>query len=400
MYSAASVVFFTRSLGLSAAQVGLALSVAGVMSFLSAVPSGQLADRFGSRRTTVAFQLGKAALMIVLTLVRSFPALLVVAALLGVTDRGNQVARQALIADVVGPDERVRLQAYSRSAANIGVSVGVALAAPVLATSTRGPFVVLLVGVAACYAAVSQATLRLPDRYRPAGRHTDARPLRPSVGFVALGLVTGFLALHVSILDVALPLWVLHATTAPRSIVSVLLLVNTIMVVALQVRVSRSSDSVRGATRALALSGVVTAAACVVFATARVVNGWLVVAVLVAAAAVLTAGELLQSAAGWGLSFGLSPVHGQGRHLGAFSLGAALQDVLGPGLVAVVALAHPPYGWLALAAALVLAGGVAVPLARRAERDLGGRGDPTTIPAGTTASVAGAGARTEGDEIS
>ena len=43
-----SAVFFTQIVGLSAAQVGLGLSSAGVATFLLAVPLGQLAERFGA----------------------------------------------------------------------------------------------------------------------------------------------------------------------------------------------------------------------------------------------------------------------------------------------------------------------------------------------------------------
>src|SRR3954465_16066479 len=45
-----SAVFFTQVVGLRAAQVGLGLTVAGVVSFLVAYPAGKLTDRFGPKR--------------------------------------------------------------------------------------------------------------------------------------------------------------------------------------------------------------------------------------------------------------------------------------------------------------------------------------------------------------
>src|SRR5262249_11225922 len=44
-----SGVFFTQVVGLSAAQVGLALTVAGVVSFVVPSPAGKLTDRIGPK---------------------------------------------------------------------------------------------------------------------------------------------------------------------------------------------------------------------------------------------------------------------------------------------------------------------------------------------------------------
>ncbi|WP_297621258.1 hypothetical protein [Nocardioides sp.] len=45
-----SAVFFTQIVGLSPAQVGIGLTVAGIVSFFFAVPAGKLADRVGTKR--------------------------------------------------------------------------------------------------------------------------------------------------------------------------------------------------------------------------------------------------------------------------------------------------------------------------------------------------------------
>lgn len=44
-----SAVFFTQIVGLSAAQVGLGLTCAGIAAFLAALPTGKLVDRFGPK---------------------------------------------------------------------------------------------------------------------------------------------------------------------------------------------------------------------------------------------------------------------------------------------------------------------------------------------------------------
>jgi MFS transporter len=390
MYAAASVVYFTRWLGLSAGQVGVALSVAGAMSLLAAVPLGALADRTGARRAVIWLQLAQATLIGCLLFVHSFATLLAVVALLGASDRGNQVARQALVSDLAAPAERVRLQAYIRTVFNVSVSAGVAAAAPVIAAGTRGPFVFLILGVVVCYALVAATTSRLPPTVSGHARTTGPRPGRPGAGLIALGLVSGFLALHVSILEVGVPLWILHETSAPRSLIAVLILVNTVLAALFQVVASRRANSVRGAALTLTVSAAATGGSCVLFAVTHGRGAWIVAAVLLAATALLTAGELLQSAAAWGLAYGLSPDRAMGSHLGAFSMGAALQDVLGPGLVAFVIVYSPPRGWLVLTAAFACCGALVLPLTAWAQR---GRdsGEPGPEPAAASGSVTGGG---------
>ena len=54
--------FFTQIVGLSAAQVGLGLTIAGVVAFFFAVPLGRLADRIGPKRMWALGALGEALL--------------------------------------------------------------------------------------------------------------------------------------------------------------------------------------------------------------------------------------------------------------------------------------------------------------------------------------------------
>src|SRR5215831_4905086 len=61
LFLAGSAIFFVRSIGLSAAQVGLGLSIAGVVGFATTVPMGVLGDRVGPRRLFVLLQLWRAA---------------------------------------------------------------------------------------------------------------------------------------------------------------------------------------------------------------------------------------------------------------------------------------------------------------------------------------------------
>jgi MFS family permease len=369
IYASSVVIFLTRWHGLPATTIGAMLSIAGVVGFLVSVPFGHAVDQFGARRVATLVHLGHAAVVAAIALGQPLPLLFVATALVGAADKGNLVARLALVSQMAGQGDRVRLQAYVRTTFNVGVSVGALAAAPVIASSSRWPYVGLLLAASACFVLTAATVFWLPVGEPAARASGERRPAaRPPVSFVALGLVNGVLALHVSILEVAIPLWIVHDTSAPVSMVAILVFVNTVVAVLFQVVASRHAETVTGAARTLAVSGMVTAASCLVFAATGRLSGAVLIAVLVVAVVVLTFGELTQSAGAWGVSFGLSPDHARGRHLGAFSVGSAVQDAVGPALIALVVIGQAPIGWLVVAAALLAGGSTVLPLSRAAGR--------------------------------
>ena len=91
-----SAVFFTQIVGLSAAQVGLGLTIAGVVTFAFAVPLGRLADRFGPKRMWALGALVEALLYLAWPLARRasapFVAMMVVLELVGDGRRRRRAA--------------------------------------------------------------------------------------------------------------------------------------------------------------------------------------------------------------------------------------------------------------------------------------------------------------------
>ena len=377
IYGTSIIVFFSLTLRFSATQIGAALSGAGIAALLIALPTGYLADRWGSRRLAIMVAVVQSGLVIPFLITDSYAALLPCVIAIGAADRANSIVRRTLVSHVIGESERVRFQAYLRSTANVGMSLAALIVAPLLAVASRMAFTFLLSVTMGAFAVVAVVTARLPAGSRPGppppptGVSRQEAPrarTRRLTAFAGLGLVNGLLALHISILNVALPLWITKHTAAPTWIVSALILVNTVLAVAFQVTLSRTSSTVRGAAATLATSSLFTALACVLFAATADRAGLLVVAGLLLAVIALTIGELLQSAGEWGLSFGLAPVRSQGRYVGAFSIGTALQDIAGPIVVVALAIVHVPGGWLTLSLIVLVSGGSVVSLTRWAAR--------------------------------
>lgn len=370
MFMTVAALFFTRSVGLSVAQVGLGLTLAGLVNLVASAPLGHLADRAGPRELTVAFTVLSGLASAALVLVGSFGWFVAVVCLVGVADAGSQAARGAVIAGALGPEGRVRGRAYLRAVTNVGISLGTLPAGLALAADTRSAYVAVILGDALTYLAAAGIARRLPHLPPVPAPTTGPRLValrdRP---YLAVTALNGLLAVHYGLLEIAVPLWVAARTEAPRWVVAVLFVINTTAVVLFQVRASRGTEDLGAAAVAQRRSGVLIAAACVLYALSGGRSAWVAVAVLITAAAVHTAGELLQAAGSWGLGFGLAPAHAQGQYQGVFSMGFSLSQMLTPVLVTALAVQWGTPGWLLLAGVFVLAGAAMPPVARWAARN-------------------------------
>lgn len=370
MFYTVSAIYFTQSVGLSAVQVGIGLTVAGLCGLLAGIPAGHVGDIRGPRNLLVGLAFVEAVGIAAYTVVDSFVAFLLVACIVVTVDRSANAVRSGMIAALGAPAERVRLRAYLRAVTNVGISIGAPLGGIALAADTRTAYVVVILVNAATFVVAGLLILKVPA---PAPRpHTGDGPRlavlrdRP---FVVVAAVHSLLALHFALLDVALPLWVVQRTEAPTWVVAVLLLVNTVTVVALQVRATRGIATPGEGAVALRQSGLVLAAACVVFALSGSVDTTLAVVLLVAGALVHVVGELLQSAGGWAVSFGLAPDDQQGQYQGLFGTGFAASSMLAPAVLTALCVTWGWPGWLVVGGIFAAAGVGIVPLVRRADRD-------------------------------
>ena len=352
MFLTVSVLFFTRVVGLSAHSVALGLSLAGLAAMLGAVPLGSLGDRFGHRRVWVTVTVVQALVFAAYPFARTFPVFLALATVASLAEVGGSPLRGAYLSRIAGPEQRVHARAYNQAVTNAGFALGALGAGVALGVGTRAAYVSLILADAASFAicAVILATLPTaggrsgPRQARAAGPRSVLRDLR----YLTFCVLNGLLMTYGAILTVGLPLWIVRRTHAPAWTVAGTLLLSTLLVVTLQVRASRGTQTVRGAARAMIRSGVFLLAACLVFAATRTLPAPGAIIVLGAGCALLTLGEMSQSAGAWSLSYALAPEDRQGEYLGAFAMGTRIYDSLGPILVISVVLGFGQLGWALL----------------------------------------------------
>ncbi|WIX99199.1 MFS transporter [Amycolatopsis mongoliensis] len=374
-----SVLFFTRIVGLSPAQVGLGLTLGWAVGSVAGVPLGHLADRHGARGSAVLLALATSASILTFPLVRT-PLLFVLAACLyGSCQTGLAAVRQALLAALADPERRTRVRAHLQSAGNAGLAVGAGLGGLALSADTAPAYLTVFALDAAGFVVTAVLLHRLPAVARTSSPRAGEPKLavlrdRP---YALVTLLNAVLLLRMPLLSVAIPLWIVERTAAPGWTVSALFVLNTVMVVLLQVRVAGRLANIGAAARMVRRSGVLLFASCAAFAlSAFGTSPWIAFAALVVGAVVQVFGEMLQSAGTWEIGFALAPADRQGQYQGFFGTGVSVARAAGPVLLSTVVIGWGLPGWLLLGAVFLGAGWAMGPAVRWARATAGARPAP------------------------
>jgi MFS family permease len=369
------VVYLVRYAGLSPAQIGIGLTIAGITGLAASIPAGQLGDRFGQRNTLIVVNCARGALFIGYLFIHSFPAFLLIVCLLELTDASANTCREAYLYTLFGPQRRVGVSAYNRAMQNVGISVGSLGAGVALGFGTREAFSILIVGDAASYfiicfilAMLPPGTARRSSKNVYSSYFLKANSLATSL-FILLSIVCGVILIEDDVLTIALPLWIVRRTSAPHPIIASILIINTALVAAFQVRASRSVDVPARAAVAGRRGGLAVLLGCVLCAVTGYIPVVATVMLLVVAIIVMTIGEMLGSAAAWGLVYGLSPSDNQGTYFGMWELGTRTASVGGPAISTSLTLGIGTVGWFALGLLFFGAGMLQRPISQLALRN-------------------------------
>lgn len=351
-----SALYFTRIVGFSVVEVGTGLSIAAGVALFAGVPLGHLADRRGAREVQVALLVLTAALAATYLLVTTWWQFVLVSTLVAVLDRGSSAVRGALIAGLVQGTARASTRAYLRSVTNVGMTLGTAVAAVALHFDTREAYLAVMYVDVATYLLTAALMARVP--------HVAPRPASDALGmltalrdlpFVTVAAISSVLTMHYWILELAIPLWVVTSTDAPRWLVAVLMVVNTVTVVLFQVAAAKRVVTVPSATTATLLSGVLFLVSCAAFGVTGGLGAVAASIVLVAASLVHVAGELAQASASFLLGFELPPEEAMGQYQGVWGMSYSVSSFAAPTVVALLPLALGLTGWLLLGGILLAA---------------------------------------------
>jgi MFS family permease len=341
--------YFTRKVGLEPSQVGVALSIGAFVGMLTQVPFGHLGDVRGPREVLRALTVITGCVSLTLLVTRGFPLLIVVISVLTGFEAGANGVRNGYIARIAVGGQGVRFKAYLRAVTNVAIGLGALLGGLALAVDQSWAYlsVMALDGLGTIAAGLLYVSL---PHVEPA-KVVDGEPrlgVLRDLPYVVVTLLAGIIAMHFIVIEVGIPLWVATHTAAPKSMVAVLLVLNTAAVALFQVRLARGTDKVMSSVRLAIYGAALIAAGLAIISFASGVGRTTAIVVLIIGSVVHVVGEMLTSGASWGVSMGLAPVDRQGQYQGFAGLGFSVANVIAPTLTTVLCIEWGRPGWFVL----------------------------------------------------
>jgi hypothetical protein len=376
----AMTLFGTRVLHLSTAKTGLALTIAGLVGLLAAIPMGTLADRRGPREMLRLSQLVLAAAAFSYLFIHSFLGFLIVA-VVDVSATNSSLAADGALLRRVGGEDAVLFRARAQTVINLGISLGVIGTGVAVQINTPAAYRALfLVHGLTCLADVA-ALSRLP-RFEPLPGAEQGSPLaalkdRP---FVVYAVLSGLMFMQYFVPIFLLPLWIVYHTHAPRWSISLITLINTVLVVLFQVRVGKRVQTVKQGGAALRRAGVIFLFSCSVMGLATGIPAWAALLVLAAAIALHTYGELWHASASFALEYGLAPAHAQGQYQGLIGVGNGAGQAAAPVVLIGLFLSLGRLGFILLGVCFAVLGQFGPVVARWGERTRPAAPEPEEQP--------------------
>jgi MFS family permease len=354
------VILYLRHRGYSVPRAGLGLAAYGLGAVGAQAGGGLLADRFGRRNTIALSMFGGAALTLSLVWVRGLWAILGVVLLLGFVAELYRPASSALIADLVGPQQRVAAFSAYRLTLNVGWSFGLAIGG-VLAEHS---FSLLFAGDAltsAAFGVISLAAI-------PQGTRTTKHEERHLVSARSSMLADRGLLLFLAAVFVTAAIYMQNASTFALRVTDLgfpfrtygfLQAMNGILVVAFELPIAAWTQH-RKRTHMVAIGGLFVGIGFATLAVFRSVPG------LMAFVVIWTFGEIVGSPSTSAFVADRAPKHARGRYQGALGMMFASASVFGPVLGTNLYSLSPTVLWLACGGAGVLAAILALQAGRHA----------------------------------
>jgi MFS family permease len=330
------MIYLSERLGLPLTAAASLMTINAVSGILSAFVAGPLIDRAGRKWMMVLSLLAYGLVYLLYTQINSYGMAALLMVLSGVINPLYRVAADAMMADLIPPDQRADGYALMRMSSNLGIAIGPAIGGFVAVISYNYAFFLAAAGMSA-YAVLMALRARetLPETEAAAGVPAPARARtaaftlggyrqvfadRPFLSFIAAFTLTQMCA---ALIWVLLSVHAKHNYGLPENLYGFIPITNAIMVVALQALVtSRTKRFQPLPVLALGSLFYAVAAASVAFGA----GFWAFWTSMV----IMTVGELMLMPTSTTYTANLAPTHMRGRYMSIYGLTWGVAQAIGP----------------------------------------------------------------------
>ncbi|MDQ0775593.1 MFS family permease [Streptomyces aurantiacus] len=323
--------YLTLERGYSASYAGLVASLHGLGGVISSLGAGVMTDRLGRRPTLLIAQASTAVSVALLGFMHDPVSIAGVAFLVGMASNASRPAVQAMMADIVKPEDRVRAFSLNYWAINMGFAVSSTAAGFIAEASYLAGFLIEAGMTMLCAVVVF---VKLPES-RP--EQTSKTADEPEAGlrtvlrdgrFMSVVGLSFLVALIFQQGFVGLPVAMGAAGFTPADY-GLVIAVNGVLIVVLQLPVTRFIQH-RDPRRLLVVSSLLAGYGFGLTAFAGSVG------VFALTICVWTLAEIVNAPTQTSIVVRLSPTHGRGRYQGMYTMSWSVAALVAPLMSGVV----------------------------------------------------------------
>ncbi len=338
-----SVLFFVATTDLTVAQVGLAVSVGGIVRFAAGPVAGSLADRVGPQRVLIVANLLQAAGFVGYLFVDRLWALMLVTLFVQAGNAGFWSSYPPLVVAISAPGERERWFGLLGALRNVGFAVGALAAGAAVSIGGIAGYRALALANAASYVLAAvllhrARTRAVPTTQKATTQKATIQQATTGPGWRAVLADRPYLALSAANVSVAttalaltlvMPVWAVENLGLPAWVPGAALTVNCLMCGLLQGPVVVAMTGHRRY-RALQLSMGLQVFAAAVLLAAGSVSVRIGIVLVMLGVVVLTVGEMIESPVSNTVAAEAAPDAARGRYLAVHQTSWNVASVVAP----------------------------------------------------------------------
>jgi len=357
-YASALALFSVTVLGIPALETGVALSAATITGAILSPLAGRLCDLIGGKKIAVTTSTIQSSCFASIALLpgHHYSIFLSIMIILGIAEAAGNTARGAMIPFIVADDQRTQLSASLRTSTNLGFGAATLVVGLLLMTGSSGSLLRLLVAVNSpvCLVIAFRLALTVPD----ARWKGDRIPWKLDVPFMLFAITSSVVAWLTPMMTLGIPAMIAADTQLyPKALVSFALLVNSTVVILLQVRVSQSVNHWTNMPRvSLAAFTILSISVFPMMSIKSVQYMWIRVVLTLLIVAIWAVSEVITETVRWEARYRWAHSSQQGNYAGLYTLANTAAGGLGPLMIGLSVGRSIQLGWAVLGGVALILG--------------------------------------------